>query len=61
MNGANEAAVWKFLRGELGYPELFERVALATESVPYIENPTLDEILETDREARLVAEGRLAN
>ena len=57
MNGANEAAVWKFLRGELRYPELFERVALAAESVPYIANPTLDEILETDRRARLVAEG----
>ncbi len=55
MNGANEEAVWMFLRGELRYPEIFERVAHAAETVPFIASPTLDDILATDREARRIA------
>ena len=53
MNGANEEAVAMFLRDEIGFYAIFDLVAAAVDAVPYIQNPTLDDILETDRLARL--------
>ena len=52
MNGANEAAVGMFLRGEIRYVELFDRVIRAAESASFLPSPTLEDILATDREAR---------
>lgn len=52
MNGANEEAVWRFLRGEIGYTDIFDLVTKATEDCPFIEHPTVREILQTDLEAR---------
>ncbi len=53
MNGANEEAVAMFLRDEIGFYAIYDRVSAAVDAVPYIQNPTLDDILETDRLARL--------
>ena len=53
MNGANEEAVAMFLRDEIGFYDIYNLVSAAVEAVPFIQNPTLDEILETDRLARL--------
>ena len=53
MNGANEEAVAMFLRDEIGFYDIYTRVAGAVDAVPFIQNPTLEEILETDRLARL--------
>lgn len=53
MNGANEEAVAMFLRDEIGFYEIYDRVAYAVERVPYIKEPTLAEILEADGLARL--------
>jgi 1-deoxy-D-xylulose-5-phosphate reductoisomerase len=53
MNGANEEAVAMFLRDEIGFYAIYDLVAAAVDAVPFIQNPTLDEILETDRLARL--------
>ncbi len=52
MNGANEAAVAMYLRDEIGFYDIYERVRGAVDAVPFIQNPTLEEILETDRLAR---------
>ncbi len=52
MNGANEEAVAMFLRDEIGFYDIYDRVAAAVEAVPFIQEPTLDQILETDRLAR---------
>jgi len=52
MNGANEEAVAKFLRDEIGFYDIYRLVRHAVETVPFIQNPTLDEILESDRLAR---------
>lgn len=52
MNGANEEAVAMFLRDEIGFYEIYDRVVFAVERVPFIQNPTLEEILEADRLAR---------
>lgn len=54
LNGANEAAVASFLAGKLdfyGIPALVEK-ALAT--IPVVNDPTLDDILSADSEARRI-------
>ena len=52
MNGANEEAVAMFLADEIGFYDIYRRVSQAVEQVPFIPNPTLEEILEADRLAR---------
>lgn len=52
MNGANEAAVGLFLQDALPFWQIPELVAHAMDEVPMQENPTLDDILESDRAAR---------
>lgn len=53
MNGANEEAVAKFLRDEIGFYDIYKLVRNAVEKVPFIAEPTLEEILESDRLARI--------
>ena len=52
MNGANEEAVAMYLRDEIGFYDIYRLVSQAVEAVPFIAEPTLEEILETDRLAR---------
>ena len=52
MNGANEEAVAMYLRDEIGFYDIYRLVSAAVDSVPFIANPTLEEILESDRLAR---------
>ena len=52
MNGANEEAVAMFLRDEIGFYDIYDFVSRAVEMVPFIENPTLEQVLEADRLAR---------
>ena len=54
MNGANEAAVALFLADRIGFYDIYELVSRAVDTVPFIQNPTLEEILEADRLARQV-------
>ena len=52
MNGANEEAVALFLNDEIGFYDIYDLVSRAVEEVPFIAEPTLEEILESDRLAR---------
>ena len=52
MNGANEEAVAKFLADEIGFYDIYRLVLRAVDEVPFIERPTLEQILESDRLAR---------
>ena len=52
MNGANEEAVALYLNDRIGFYDIYELVSGAVEAVPFIQNPTLEEILESDRLAR---------
>ena len=52
MNGANEAAVAMFLNDEIGFYDIYELVNGAVDTVPFIQDPTLEQILEADRLAR---------
>ena len=52
MNGANEAAVQRFLQGEIGFNDIPRLVEQALSKVPVIYRPSLADILEADRMAR---------
>ena len=52
MNGANEAAVALFLEDKIGFYDIYELVARAAAAVPFVQDPTLEEILEADKAAR---------
>ena len=52
MNGANEEAVALFLGDKIGFYDIYRLVSNAVEAVPFVENPTLEQILEADRLAR---------
>lgn len=52
MNGANEEAVAMFLRDEIGFYDIYDLVSRAVDAVPFIKEPTLEEILQSDHLAR---------
>lgn len=52
MNGANEEAVAMFLRDEIGFYDIYDLVSRAVDAVPFVENPTLEQVLEADKLAR---------
>ena len=55
MNGANEVAVARFLRREIGFYDIPALVQKALDEVPFVSNPSLEQILEADRLARRAA------
>jgi len=52
MNGANEEAVALYLQNKIGFYDIYTYVSKAVNDVPYIAEPTLGQILESDRLAR---------
>ena len=55
MNGANEEAVALFLDRKIGFTQMFELVidtCEKTNDIPVIQNPTLDDIIASDKAAR---------
>lgn len=52
MNAADEEAVSLFLKKEISFLEIEEYVIKAVKTLPYIELPTLEEIVESDRKSR---------
>ena len=55
MSAANEVAVGKFLRRELGYNRIYDCAAGAVEAVGVVQNPDLETILAADEAARRYA------
>ena len=55
LNGANEAAVARFLAEEIPFGRIAELVERALEQVPAVPSPTLEDILAADEAARAVA------
>ena len=58
MNGANEEAVAQFLNDQIGFYDIYRLVSHAVDTVPFIENPTLEQIMEADRQARLAVSSK---
>ena len=56
MNGANEEAVAMFLRDEIGFYDIYRLVSGAVERVPFIKEPSLEQVLAADRAARLAVQ-----
>jgi 1-deoxy-D-xylulose-5-phosphate reductoisomerase len=52
LNAANEAAVEAFLEGRISFPGIWKNVEQAMESVPFVEHPSLDQLVTADRAAR---------
>ena len=52
VNGANEEAVAMYLRDEIGFYDIYDLVKGAMDAIPFIADPTLEEILACDAAAR---------
>ncbi len=55
LNAADEVAVEAFLQGRLGFLGIAEVVSTTVETSEWREVSTIDEVLEVDREARVIA------
>ena len=55
VNGANEVAVAAFLAGKIPFGRIYPAVEQAAHQVPFLQNPSLEDIFETDRLARAAA------
>ena len=52
MNGANEAAVALYLEDKIGFYDIYELVRGAMDAIPFVADPTLEQVLECDAAAR---------
>ena len=52
LNAANEEAVYAFLDGYTPFLSIEELVSVALDYVPYIANPSLEDLIDTDKQAR---------
>ena len=57
MNAANEAAVAAFLKGQIGFYEITDVVAKCMAEGPFVKNPDLETIFQTNDEAYRLASG----
>lgn len=55
LNAANEVAVAEFLKDKVGFLEMSDIVEQCLQKIPYIESPSYDDYVDTDRETRLRA------
>ncbi len=56
LNAANEVAVQAFLDGRIPFPRIWETVQRVMDESPQVNHPSLDELVDTDRRARELAE-----
>jgi 1-deoxy-D-xylulose-5-phosphate reductoisomerase len=54
MNAANEVVVHAFLQNRVGFLEMSEIIETIMEKIPFIEHPSLEDLVNTDNEARLL-------
>lgn len=52
MNAANEVAVQRFIDGKISFLEIADTVEAAMQTAHFIPNPTLDDLLQTDKIVR---------
>ena len=55
LNAANEIAVDSFLKDEIGFLEISDVIEESMSSIDYLENPSLDDYVYTDKETRIKA------
>ena len=54
MNAANEVAVARFLNGDLSFLDIAEYIEKQMAKVCYIANPSLEDLIETDKQTRKI-------
>ena len=52
LNAANEVVVAAFLKDEIGFLQMSDRIEQAMTSIPFIAHPTYDDLVETNKETR---------
>jgi 1-deoxy-D-xylulose-5-phosphate reductoisomerase len=55
LNASNEIAVYAFLKNKIGFLEMTDIIEKTMEKVPFIKEPSLDELYASDGEARSYA------
>lgn len=55
LNGANEEAVAAYLKDEIGFYDISDSIRYALDTIPVVQSPTLEQILDMDRKARRAA------
>ena len=55
LNAANEIAVAAFLEGKCGFLEMSRIIEQTMQNVPFVANPTLEDYIQTNTEARIKA------
>lgn len=53
MNAANEVVVQQFIDGKIRFLNIADRVEEAMQRAPFIANPTLDDLFQTDKNIRM--------
>ena len=57
FNAADESAVQKFLERKISFPEIWEMIRCSMENCRFIENPSLDQVFDTEREVQEILAG----
>ena len=57
FNAADEFAVQKFLERKISFPEIWEMIRCSMETCRFIENPSLDQVFDTEREIQEILAG----
>ena len=52
MNAANEVAVQQFIDGKIRFLDIADRIEEAMQQAPFVANPTLDDLFQTDKNIR---------
>ncbi|MDA0881736.1 MAG: 1-deoxy-D-xylulose-5-phosphate reductoisomerase [Bacteroidetes bacterium] len=60
LNAANEVAVAAFLKDEIGFLAMSDLVEHCMNTVPFIANPKLEELIASDERTRIIAQEYLA-
>ena len=57
FNAADEFAVQKFLERKISFPEIWEMIRCSMENCRFIENPSLDQVFDTEQEVQEILAG----
>ncbi|RYC67451.1 MULTISPECIES: 1-deoxy-D-xylulose-5-phosphate reductoisomerase [Spirosoma] len=59
INAANEVAVDAFLHDRIGFLDISDVIESCLATVPFVQNPTYDDYVTTDKETRRIADERI--
>jgi len=59
LNAANEAAVYAFLKNRIPFLQIEEEVRYALSTIPFLKEPNLKDLIETDALTRKAVDGHI--